>query len=940
MIKKLISLILSTALFVPISGFAQMNNGMDVLGNLAQTIGNNQNNDNDEDLNPDDDQRDPRIFIKEREKDFDLAEGFGYQGRDEFLTAPQPKKSMKPMRYFGYDFFSQATRLYDPSKNNLVPENYVLGTNDNIRIILFGNRNEKYSLIVNKEGSIFIPEFGPLFVSGLKFSELKNTIQSVISDQFLGTQVSVTLGELRSIDVFLLGEVFEPGLYSVSSVSTLTNALMMGGGVKTTGSLRNIQLKREGKVISSLDFYNFLLNGDTSNDAFLKQGDVIFIPPVKNRVGISGEVLRPGVYELADNESLKDLVSFSGGYSSKADFSSAELSRVNMGSSGFDLKNLDLTSKINQSTVLMNGDVIHVYPVLETMRNAILVSGHAQKPGFIPWTEGMRVSDIFKSKEDLLPMTDMDYMLIKRNSSFGSPEIIQLSISSLFGSEGESFDVELNNRDELTLFPEMLSLDLVKARLIDEDSLSESQKNKIYEEYTTSNQTENITPSNEYNIGNQSITKTKNELIFSDDFDATKLKNNMFYEYMVYDYCILPQDLGRNIVEKGIFSNILAGQSLDEITEFQMMEESKDITSEIMLTDICRRQLLKPIISSIKRNVDPNQSSYIVSVIGNIFFPGNYPLSENMSIKDLVNGAGGFKDGTYVSDIELVRNNISDKEFSAVTIRENSSVDLMQTKLQSSDILNIKKIFKDVKSVSVTGEVYFPGDYPIAKDESLRNLLLRSGGLKDNAFPKAAVYTRAKLRDEEQNRLLLAQNELKRKLLIASQTQGIGEQSFDANYLEQLNNLLENNSANSAAGRLVINLSGILDGSEDDIILEDGDELFIPKEQKIVSVIGEVFAPNAHILNGNNSINNYIDLSGGVTEFADLSNRYIIKADGSIISSNEISSGFFRSNTDLESGDTIVVPLKVDTFSGLKATTEITQIVYQMAIAAAAVKSF
>ena len=199
------------------------------------------------------------------------------------------------------------------------------------------------------------------------------------------------------------------------------------------------------------------------------------------------------------------------------------------------------------------------------------------------------------------------------------------------------------------------------------------------------------------------------------------------------------------------------------------------------------------------------------------------------------------------------------------------------------------------------------------------------------------------MKEVEKERFKSAQDELRRKVLLSSQSGGLGQESLDNNAISQLTSLIAaDTQSDDALGRLVIDLDAILNQEVEDILLEDGDSLIIPKRKQSISVIGEVFVANSHLYEKNLSLEDYINLSGGTTIFADEDNTYLLKSDGRIVSPTQLSaSGFFRADrSSLEPGDTIVVPLSIQPFSGIKATTEITQIIYQMALAAAAVNSF
>ncbi len=935
----------SLAFFVPfvflifVEGSFSQSINLEQLGSLSRVIGGEMSSDV-SDVEKTDQNQGTRQVEESTNEPEELE--YGYRGKkDSFIVEPRPKLRMK-VSPFGYDFFQEAPSTFSSAKSFFVPDNYVIGPGDVVKIVLFGNRNNRYELEVSNEGNILIPGIGPISASGLSFDTLKGLINEIISTQLIGTNASVTLGQLRSINVFVLGEAINPGMYTVSALTTMTNAIFTSGGLRSTGSLRNIQLKRKGEVISTIDFYDLLLNGDTSGDISLKEGDVVFIPSITKTVAIAGEVNRGQIFELLEEEGIADLIKYAGGLKPNADKTSLEIERVNPESNSFKLINLNINS--NSDIDLKNGDFISVYPVASVMSNAILITGHAKQPGFSPWQNGMKMTDLVSSYENLLPMTDLNYVLVMREASEGYFNILQIDLEAMFkelrDKQRSSQNIELMEKDEIIFFPRFLSLDLVTTELISDEDLSQGQREELLEQYKTNNTTVNpIT-------GLPDINQQAKEPL-----SATDIENNIFYRYSVYHYCMIPQSIGQEIVESGGNSSIASisekeRSSLEDIRRAQVSDLNKAQTDELSLTDVCRQQLIKPVLDLVKRQSTSSEKKKVISVFGNVFFPGEYPLTDNMVLNNAIISAGGLKDSTYTTDIELIRSDLSGKEY-RISNNNTSAADskMMTTKLKSNDLVNIKKISRNIEKVQISGQVFFPGDYPISKNETLSSLIKRAGGLNDKAFPKAAVFQRQSLAANEISRFRKAQSEIRRKLLLASQNKGVGQETFNPAILSQLDLVLSNDTSSDSLGRLVIDIEAILNGEEEDIILEDGDTLIIPKVQNTVSVIGEVFVANAHKYENRLSFNDYINLSGGATEFADSSNAYIIKSDGSIIPPSRAgSSGFFRSsyssNNSLEPGDTIVVPLKVDTFSGIRATTEITQVLYQLAVAAAAVSSF
>jgi len=794
------------------------------------------------------------VSDEELTKEEVIVEKFGYSGGEDYITSPQSKFLKAPLESFGYDYFNAAPSNLD--KDIPIPSDHILGPGDEIWINMYGATNNRFLRKVGRDGNIFYPDVGPISVVGLTFQEMKEAISLIVENQFYDTKVMITLGSLRSMNIFVLGEANQPGMFTVSSLSSLTNTIFSAGGIKDTGSLRNIQVKRRGKVISSFDFYNLLLKGDTRDDIYLQTGDVIFIPPATKKVAISGEVSRPGIYELKEGESVQELINYAGKFKPKADLNSIEIERINHSSgNGFTLINVDLNSVSSSSFDLNNGDVLHVYPIINNMQGTVLVKGYAQRAGFYPWKEGMRMSDLFSFSEDILPMTDKSYVLVKRqNKTNGLYLTLQVDLEELFLKNDSDKDIFLQEKDEIILFPILLA------------ATKSAKPTETDEDFTETD--ENSTETDE-------------------DFTETD-------------------------------------------------EEEGDPTA------LVRMELIEPILRILERQASPTEQQKTVMIVGNTFFPGVYPLTIGMTLGDAIKASGGLKDTTYTADIELIRSNIDGKHKKSFDINITGlDVAVLNSNLEPGDIINIKQITRSFHTANILGEVYFPGSYPVSENETILSLIQRAGGLKDTAYLKGSLFQRESLKGFELERLKKLREEAKRNMMLSARNVG-QEQVMD---MATLNAILEDDFIDETEmlGRLVIDLNSIIEGTSENLILEDGDQLMIPKMRQVVSVIGEVFVPNSHIFQTGLSMQDYINLSGGPTEFADGKNSYLIKADGSIINQSQSSNRrFFRASANelIEPGDTVVLPLRVDQFNALRATSEITQIIYQMALATAAVNSF
>ena len=265
-------------------------------------------------------------------------------------------KNPKP---FGYNVFANAPTTFAPNVDIAVPDDYIIGVGDTLKIQVYGKENLDYELAVSREGEIVIPQLGPFSVSGMTFTEMKEFLASDIKNKILGVEVIVTLAELRSLRVFVLGDAYKPGAYVLNSLSSITHALFAAGGINDIGSLRNIQLKRAGKLVTTLDLYDLLVYGDSSNDLLLQSGDVVFVAPLGQQVTVAGEVRRPAIYELKGSEKFKDAVNMAGGLLPSAFPSATVVERFNQ-SNLRSILNIDLTNETSLLSPVKAGDYIKV----------------------------------------------------------------------------------------------------------------------------------------------------------------------------------------------------------------------------------------------------------------------------------------------------------------------------------------------------------------------------------------------------------------------------------------------------------------------------------------------------------------------------------------------------------------------------------------------------
>jgi polysaccharide biosynthesis/export protein len=384
---------------------------------------------------------------------------------------PLDDEGAKP---FGYDLFQGVPSTFAPVKDIQVPIDYIVGPGDTFNVQLYGNDTGSYSLIVGRDGRIKFPKLGPISVSGMGFDAARTAIEHRVAQQLIGTQVSVTMGDLRSIRVFVLGEAEKPGSYTVSGLSTMTNALFVSGGVKTVGSLRNIELKRNGHLVSVLDLYDLLLHGDTSGDHQLMPGDVIFIPPIGTTATVYGAVRRPAIYELKKENTAEQLVEIAGGLSPDADAGLAQLERI-AASRLREMRNINLNSNAGRNTEISNGDKLRVPAIRPTLENSVELSGYVFRPGAFEYRAGLRLTDVLSSFDELRPNADRHYVVIRRVVPPEEKiEVISADLERALSARGSAADPELRPRDRIIVFDLTANRSRTVAPIIDDLRLQAS----------------------------------------------------------------------------------------------------------------------------------------------------------------------------------------------------------------------------------------------------------------------------------------------------------------------------------------------------------------------------------------------------------------------------------------------------------------------------------
>ncbi|MDF5573028.1 SLBB domain-containing protein [Vibrio parahaemolyticus] len=803
------------------------------------------------------------------------------------------EKDEQGLKRFGLDLFAGSPTTFAPISDVPVPADYTVGAGDEIVIQLFGKENTTHRLRVNRAGIINFPSLGPVQVAGMTFSDVRDSLNQRVKEQMIGVRSDISLGEMRTMQVFVMGDAYKPGAYTVSALTTISQAIYYSGGFSESGALRNVQLKRNGQVIRKLDMYDLLLKGDARNDIRLLPGDVVFIGALGNTISIDGEVNRPAIYEIKPGEIYKQAIQMAGGFTANAYSDQIEVKRY-AAKGARDALTLNFSQSHDQQTNVKDGDAVNVLKKNEELTRYVQIEGDVRHPGYIEWKSGLRIADLFQSVDTSFNSTaDVSYAVVVREiNPQRDIEVYQVNLANAILSPTSKDNLKLNSRDRVLVFNRFNNEDL--------DTLADQQ----------------------------TVTKAKT-------LEQAQLQAQQ-----------------EQLKEQEVMSSSVAVSSAASLEKDskqpKIVFRGKEITKDDFeaLKQNTRRTLLAPVLLQLQQQSRLGLAPQIAEVFGEVKHPGRYPITPRMTISTLIEAAGGLTYNAFTINAELARTVINSKD-------ERASIDVERIDLRQAiqgstaddaiivgrDRLNIleKPNVKLQSTVTLQGEVRFPGTYTVRQGETLGELLERAGGLTEFAHPQGAIFTREALRLQEQK--LLNQYAADMRAETAKKTfradSNMGSVISDP---DKTLKFVEEASRSKALGRMVVQLNRILkDERSADFMLEDGDFLFVPTFRNTVSIMGEVQVPITYLLDNKLDVDDYLNKAGGAKKQADEDRIFVVRADGSVY---KPTSGYWFGNNheELKAGDTIVVPIDTDYRDALSTWTAATQILYQTGVAINALK--
>lgn len=794
-------------------------------------------------------------------------------------------KAYEDLQLFGQDIFfgfSNEFNFYDSLPLN---DDYIIKIGDVIKISLFGGFTLEASIEVGANGTIIIPDIGEYMVAGLSYSEASNNIKNDITNKFAGTEAYISLGSVRSKQVFVLGNVITPGTYALNAFGTALNALISSGGVKNNSSLRTIQLKKKNNVIEEIDLYNLLINGDISSaDFILDDGDTILVGGLQSSISIIGEVIRPAIYEIIENQTLSDVISFALGTTPFADINNISVTRLMP--SG---EKIVLNPK-NLSFILQNGDQITVNTSEGQTIQSIALAGAIRNAGDYSIEQNLTLGDIIDLDKDLLDNTYTGIGVIKRlNFASKSYRLVTFNLSSQSGLNS----LNLYSGDQIFIFSQ--------------DDIKYTQSKEVHT-YLKERLNPQKQPAQLLDIEdiNANIDLEKNEQEIKDKYLA-ELKGNYPKSY---NTCL----------------SYLDGLLVNPISNFV---KAKLELFESSISSSC------PELISNNPDLLPILIINSIPVLGNVRFPALYPTTRDLNALEIFNLAGGVlvsKLNTVPSfDVGIRARGFGLYPYEA--LKDLTNITMLNLRINEESIPQ--------GYVTLKGEFNNPGTYQIAKGTTLSQIYARVGGLTENAYPLAGILTRESVRQIEQQAISRSQAELSEILSSAVASGYLEQNSTDLIGLISLMTALDDTKA---IGRLVTELNPTLVKTTPslDIELHDGDVIHIPKLLNTVTIVGQVLNPVTVPHKVGEKFDYYIKLAGGTKKEAERSKIYVLQPNGvSLRRKNGFQIPVLPfmpfERDDILPGGTLVVPRKARPLDSIALVETITPVLANLSVTAASI---
>lgn len=683
---------------------------------------------------------------------------------------------------FGANLFDSEVSTFAPVDNIPVPEGYRLGVGDELRVMLIGKEQGDFLLLIDRDGTVTLPKLGSVVLSGLTFPEAKVLIEKKVNEQLIGSEAILSMGSLRSINVFIAGEVKRQGNYSVSALSTLSQAVYIAGGISDIGSFREVQLKRKGEVVQIFDIYDLLLYGDNSGDVRLQNGDVVFVPVAGPQASVAGAVARPATYELRKGDTIRDLLNMAGGTLAKANPQQTVLKRYRSGSALPFIENLKLMESDSLDKLVRDGDALSVPIKADRVSNPITIEGDTELEGVVGWEEGIRIADLFQNLDgDVRRNADLNLSLIvRRKNSLNEIEVFPFSLTEAVLEESSKNNVELQPFDRILILPNPTG------------TLEEVSESSNYSDIAAFSE---LVATSERNFSTKNK-KLRSELIMP-IVEQLKRQTRSGERAQVITVSGAVREPGvYPLIGDGVIEDVvaLAGGFTDaaylERVEVRRIQLNDAQEAQVMILNVDLSTTSNASFNLIGRdtiqiNTIPNWSTEdTVELTGEFVFPGTYTIFEGETLASLIERAGGFTKEAFLNGAQYFsatarasqaqqlqrisaslrrrldsRNTLGESEISGQSNFVENAVDeellgrvvvdlpgilngsrAADTLVENGDTLYVPKY---TKTIAVVGEVYEPGTFRFEEGMTLAEYIEVAGGTTTFALRRNTYLLKA-----------------------------------------------------------------------------------------------------------------------------------------------------------------------------------------------------
>jgi protein involved in polysaccharide export with SLBB domain len=864
---------------------------------------------------------------------------------------------------FGYDQLGVGRPVSLPLMGG-VQDSYILGPGDEIVVSLRGQENSEYRVSVDRDGRVVLPRLIPIEAAGRSLGEFRQQVSDAVHRALPSTEAFVTIGRLRQISVLVAGEVGSPGVRTLTGLSTPLDAILVSGGIRKTGSLRTVRLVHQGRSVT-LDFYSVLATGALPRAITLADGDRIFVPPLTKVVAAAGWFRRPAIYELPPGQSAISahaLASLAGGVEIGGRY---RLEFTKLENSG----EIRLTQVPSPSSLVHDGEVLFALPGADqTVGKAVLSGGTALAGGYSV-RQGMRLSELIKAPGALgqSPYTTFG-IISRRDPRTLLRTLVAFSpVQILSGSEDppllEDDIVRVFSMSEAKLLSRAIKQD-ERTRQFNEEAIRNpyliSQDNLQLREPSTArppaaNPISN--PETPAQIERQSAPRNpttgespEQEYAYQTMTPSSTTANAEQAAIAATNSTEPGQDLNGLMLQptqapdRSNRPNSLGGASIGEQTSGQEM--AANFEQEIGPTGTVPQNLTAGTLNDIAgqlRTETPILISFLedheVTLDGAVRSPGIYVVGPGVNLHDLIMVAGGTDRWADESGVELITTDVDKLSGSATTIRKVLALNentLASYQIKSHDELRFRQVFNDIGlgTVTLEGEVRFPGQYKIVRGERLDDLLKRAGGLTETAYPFGTVYLRRSAAALEEDSFRRTADQIENQLLLAM-SRSSNAPKLDPAAFTVTQGFLKTLRTQKGLGRIsiVADPAVLAAEPEQNTLLEGGDVIYVPQRTNTVSVLGEVLQPGSFPYKPTLMPEDYLARAGGATAYADESLTFIVLPDGSAMKLDRPWLPF--ASQLVPAGSTIVVPRDIAPVQWSDIVSSATQIFSQLAVAAA-----